>query len=531
VTAVTVGGAGEVYLVYRVGGSTNTIRAFDSTGTEIRNAHFPLTLSPVQTGSELVINAIALDSAGHLAVIEEERGGGSRTPRGSLLEAATGHLITNFPTPGVFAPFNAAFNSANEMFVAGPTEIVVYKPVPVAELVTDASSCKEAAGVESSVTLDCTLNGEVNPYGVGQTEAWFEWGGTLAFGQRTPKQGVAPGSLAEPIEATIAGVKPNETLYDRVAGEDENVKAPELLTAEAAVFRTPVVPPRIVGEPRVEFVRSFSAVMFGEVNPENADTEYFFEYGEPGALEACPGGRKAQCPGVAFTPALESSVYGPVPATFEARGLQGGSSYAYRLRAADEAGEATGKQLTFSTAPAPKPEAFTGSANTITATGAVLTGTANPDGQPATYTFELGVYAGAVTQYGIVFSASAGSGRVPTQESLAVSGLQPATRYAYRIRVSSDYGTVWGEPAVFTTAGAPSVLAVPGVLAQLPVPSIAFPNVTVSKPALKKLARAQQLARALEACARKPKKLRAACRKQAQRKYAKSKQANRKKKG
>ena len=180
---------------------------------------------------------------------------------------------------------------------------------------------------------------------------------------------------------------------------------------------------------------------------------------------------------------------------------------------------------------------MTGTANTIGATFATISGTVNPDGQPASYRFELGVANGALTQYATVFSGSAGTGEVPVSRTLALSGLQPGTTYAYRIFIQSGYGEQYGQTATFTTTGLPDVLLAPTVLAQLPIPRIVFPAAvtvtgTVVKSSTKALTKAQKLARAIEACKKKSKhQQRAACEKQARGKYAKSKQANDHKKG
>ena len=154
----------------------------------------------------------------------------------------------------------------------------------------------------------------------------------------------------------------------------------------------------------------------------------------------------------------------------------------------------------------------------------------NPDGQPATYRFELGVYNGAATRYGVVFSGPAGAGTTPLEEQLTLTGLQPATTYAYRILAASGYGTATGETMTFTTAGLPAVVFAPNVLAQLAIPNIAFPK-AITTTTTKALTNAQKLAKALKACKKKPKGAkRAACQKQARKKYPKSKQANHRKK-
>jgi len=281
------------------------------------------------------------------------------------------------------------------------------------------------------------------------------------------------------VSVPLEGLRPNEMYCDRLASSDHNVKPPESpVTSKKESFKTPSVPPRIVGKPSALSAGSSSAVMFGELNPENANTLYTFEYGPCKDLDSCSG--------VAHTTVLASDAYGTIGATLEAAGLQPDTTYYYRLSAENEDKQrsvsSAGAELpSFTTALAPSPRAITDAASAVGTTSVTVSGTADPDGQPATYIFELGRYAGTATQYVVVFSGSAGAGTVPVTETLGLSGLQPGTEYAYRIVVKSGYGTAEGEPERFTTAGLPSVLAVPTPLAMLAVPAISFPKAGVSK--------------------------------------------------
>jgi hypothetical protein len=539
---------GDVYVVYN--SAANVIHKFTPDGVEV-NAHFPLTLAPRDsTAGFFAVRGIALDPSGRLAVSEQEEVKSTQIPFGSLHDGGTGHLITEFATPGVYGVSGMAFNGEDELYVTpiARHEVVAYHPVPVAELLTRAVLCKAGAELEKDVTKSCTLNGEVDPWGVKETEVWFEWGRTPALGENTPPEPVPNEQPIEGVEevpkppcsahegehkvrheakcpeAEINGVRPNQLIYRRLAGYDHNVppSSKELLTSETTSFTTPMVPPRIVGEPSTPFVRSSSAVMFGELNPENAPTEYFFEYGTKLAV---------YCEGALRTKALESAAYRKIGTTLEATGLQFATTYQYRLCAIDKAGRAVDehggskiKESTFTTLAAPAPQATTGLPSAIATTSATVSGSVNPDGQPATYEFEAGLYNGASTQYGVVFSGPAGAGIVPIEKTLVLTGLQPGTTYAYRITVASGYGTAYGAAVTFTTAGLPSVLPVSPVLEQLPVPIFLFPK-EPAKVTPKKLTRAQQLARALKACAKKPKSKRAACRRSAHKKYAVSKKA------
>lgn len=521
----------DLYLEYGGPAPISTIEELNPKDEKINSFE----VNPREKGATITLTfGLALGSQGDLAVSAVEEPG--PRPFGILYDAGTGHPITEFTVPDSHGNIRLGFNGQGELFGAelNDQEVVAYQSEFVAELLTGSSSCAPGAGVESSVVLACILAGEVNPEGVPGTEAWFEWGRSEALGEATAKQKV---QAAEVVHATIQA-RPNETFYYRLAAEDLNAKLPEELTGELAALVTPVVAPEVVGEPSASFVKDASAVMFAELNPENADTEYFFEYAAGEALAACPGAG-ASCPGVARTAGAHSAVYGRIPTTMEASGLQPDTSYHYRLVANNEhvvggevqGGEARGAEGTFTTAPAPVPSTETGAASAVSATGATVTGMVNPDGLPATYAFELGVYEGASTQYGVVFSGAAGTSIIPMKETLALTGLQPGTTYAYRIALSSGYvrnelHTLRGAPATFTTGGQASVLALPAQLAQLPVPNIAFPTANVArvKTSAKRSTRhtptrAGRLAQALRACAKRPVAQRAGCKRTAHKRY------------
>jgi hypothetical protein len=508
VVALAIDSTGDVYLTYGIGGSnaTNLVREFDSSGEEVKT----IEANPRTKGAAAVFESrLAVDSEGHLAVEVREEGG-SDQEFGDLYNSTTGRLITEFTLPSGGIP-SFGFSAAGELYAAFASpaqEVLVFGPEFVAELVTGAALCVPGAGQGSSVVFDCVLGGEVNPEGVEGTEARFEWGRSEPFTGQTVKRQVPTGGTLVGVQASLEGLRPGETFGYQLLGEDKNVKAPESLTGEKRSFQTPVVAPSVVGSPGVSFVRTASTVMSGELNPENTSTAYEFQYAKA-CVEgvACPP--IAQAPGTAQTEVQHSSVYGQIGVTLEASGLEPGTAYRYQLHASDEqvvggvtvGGQATGPEGTFTTAPAPLPTAETGAASGVGATGATVSGAVNPDGLPATYAFELGVYEGAGTQYGVVFSGAAGAGGTAVPESLVLSGLQPGSTYAYRITVSSGYinnasHTLTGAPVTFTTAGVASVLALPEVLVQLPTPSIAFPATTAgSQPRAKtpKCAKGKQL--------------------------------------
>ena len=280
---------------------------------------------------------------------------------------------------------------------------MTYTPKPVAELSTGTTTCVPGGEHETSVSLECTFVGEVDPWGVAETQVSFQWGRTPSLGEvtvpATPVANVKSEGEEEPLVDVSAPIqaRPNETFYDRVAGEDRNVKSPEQLAGAIVPFSTPLVAPKVVGVPSASFVKDASAVLFAELNPENASTEYLFEYApEPSSgedpLSGCAqplgvvGAPHAGCVGVQDTSGAISSVYGRIATTMEATGLQPGTTYRYRLAASDEreasgklqGGEAAGAEGRFTTAPAPVPGVQTGSAVVLGASGATVSGTVDP---------------------------------------------------------------------------------------------------------------------------------------------------------
>ena len=104
----------------------------------------------------------------------------------------------------------------------------------------------------------------MNPEGIAETEALFEWGTSSTLGQKTTAQNVA---TTGPVEEMVA-VAPNSTLFFQLVGFDENVKPPEQLATKPASTTIPAVPPRILGTPIASFVSASSAALSGRVNPE-----------------------------------------------------------------------------------------------------------------------------------------------------------------------------------------------------------------------------------------------------------------------
>ncbi len=482
VTSLAIDPSGDTYLVYSLdGGENDVVRVFNPAGDELAQLR-----DTPQHGGNLSIKSdgIALDSAGHLAVAAIEEEEGRRLNFGTLFDTGTRKPITEFVTAE--GGGDLGFNSKNELYsavggVVDGNQIDSYEAVPVAELVTvqtNAAECEEGPAAESDATLKCTLSGTVNPEGVAGTSVWFQWGrrsGLGGLGSETPRQLVGTGGVSVPVQAVIEGLRPNEEFSDRLAGIDSNLEGSELLSGITLSFATPPVPPRILSEPRISFVTASSAVMFAELNPENAATTYAFEYGPCEDLDSCSE--------KGTTASQTSSVYGRIGTTLEASELKPGTTYHYRLTAERTGPPILGTPGEFTTSPAAAVQATTGASSAIETTSAVISGAINPAGQPATYSFEVGIDHEGAPELGVVASGSVAGLAEAASETFALAGLQPGTRYAYRIVVHNGFSNAQGAIETFTTTEASTPVTGPPAVSLLQIPSTQFPTSEAKIPA------------------------------------------------
>ncbi len=321
-----------------------------------------------------------------------------------------------------------------------------------------------------------TLQGSLEPNGF-DTHFRFEYHAIGAPASSTPLQDAGSASEDEHLDAEISGLKPNAFYIYQILGENEFGQS----AGEIRLFRTKVLAPLVPGAPSATFVAAQSADVSAALNPQNTTTHYHFEYGP------CPN--LAGCAEIQSTPSETSEVDAEIAASAEIAGLAPATTYSYRLVAVNEFEESgeprqdttNGAEDTFTTGPAAIPAVQTGAYEALAPTGAVISGIVEPHGVPASYVFELGVYNGAATQYGIVLSGSAGTSAVPVPASVQLTGLQPGTSYAYRLSVSSGYilnasHSLQGVTITFTTPGLPAAIAAPSLLAILPVPAIQLPG-------------------------------------------------------
>jgi hypothetical protein len=250
---------------------------------------------------------------------------------------------------------------------------------------------------------------------------------------------VAALALAAAPEATVEDVYDTLRATARPVGTfGVDAAGSGLIDAYAALDRITKGPPIPVGL-SVTGVTSSGATLSGTVNPHRLSTTARFQYGTS-------GGSTLSTPGQAIGEGkADVDVSAPIS------GLLPNATYTYRVVASNSAGTAQGEDRTFTTASV-APTAVTGAATAITASGATLAGTANPQGTATSAHFEYGptdAYGAATASHPL------GAGRAATNVTSSLTGLEPATVYHYRLVTSNSAGTTRGDDQTFATASAP----------------------------------------------------------------------------
>jgi hypothetical protein len=217
------------------------------------------------------------------------------------------------------------------------------------------------------------------------------------------------------------------------------------VTHEMTVSATSASPVAVTGA--TTEVDSQDAMLNGSVNPENKSVSYQFVYGtDPGNL--------SQATPLTAGPAGQTAT--PVSAALS--GLAPTTTYYYELEVTASGQTFAGSTQSFITGSTPgftqTPAVATGSATEITAWGALLTGTINPDGSSAvTYSFSYGT---SPTQ---LDHSTAPSSQAPGTTAALVSapltGLTATTTYYFQLVASFNGESYSGPVQTFNTPTAP----------------------------------------------------------------------------
>ena len=289
------------------------------------------------------------------------------------------------------------------------------------------------------------LIGTVNPNGA-LTSYWYEYGTRESLGSKTAKQLLGSGYTVLPATAYVTQLTADTTYHFRLVAENTYGKV------EGATYTfqtTRGVPPPVGSAPTVKSlaankIERTAATLNGEVTPNKAATQYWFEYGRSTNL----GNTIALAPaGDGITKVLESvSLTNLDPVT----------TYYFRINAQNQFGTVNGAILNFKTlgpeATRAIPALITRNATAVGSSTATLRGTVDPNGDSTQYWFEYStdsLFAEASLRTTDKFSA--GNGGSPDLYSKVISGLTTKTTYFYRIVAQNSFGTARGSSASFRT--------------------------------------------------------------------------------
>jgi DNA-binding beta-propeller fold protein YncE len=320
-----------------------------------------------------------------------------------------------------------------EVYVADASADTIYAFTPA--VLPDAST--EAP--TNITTTSGTINGSVNPDGIASTYQ-FEYGPTTAYGSVTPSTPgiVGSDSTTHYLTADLTGLEPSATYHYRIAATNAsgtNYGADQTLNTNG--------PPTIVAE-NFDSATQHTAHMEIAVSPHGLDTHYEIEYGTSTTY------------GSTTTSADLGSEGEVLYAYPELTSLAIATTYHFRLVATNAEGTAYGADETFTTDPAAS--VVDESALDVGSSSLTITARVSDYETPASYRIEYGT----TSSYGTTTPPTAlASEEYPIPVSLALSGLEPATTYHFRVIAEDEAGTAAGQDVTFTTqalAAAPLTL-------------------------------------------------------------------------
>jgi hypothetical protein len=207
----------------------------------------------------------------------------------------------------------------------------------------------------------------------------------------------------------------------------------EMVVDYVRVWQHPA-PPTVTTQP-ASGLAPLQAGLNARVNPNGADTHYYFQYGKTKSYGSSTGESDA------------GAGWSEVGTNITATGLEPGTTYHERIVATNSSGGPIyGNDQEFKT-PGPV-EATTSAATGVAQEQVTLNGTVNPRGYDAKYYFQYG----PTSSYGTSTpEGDAGSGVGAVPESEAITDLMPGTTYHYRLVATSGGVTRYGADTTVKT--------------------------------------------------------------------------------
>ena len=188
--------------------------------------------------------------------------------------------------------------------------------------------------VTGKTTTSAVLHGTINPEGTA-TSYVFEWGTTNGYGASSPSQSAGRGTKDVPVQTKIEGLLPGTVYHYRLSAGSKLGAT----SGTDRTFRTQGHPPPGAATGAAGQVGLRGATLTGTVDPNGADTAYFFQYGQTEGYGLQTG--------TAVVPAGTA----PAPVSARLTGLAPGTVFHYRIVAAHGPFVAYGADATLVTLP------------------------------------------------------------------------------------------------------------------------------------------------------------------------------------
>ena len=295
---------------------------------------------------------------------------------------------------------------------------------------TDQAPAVSTGGVDEISISSARVHGAVDPRGRG-TVAWFEYGTTAALGNRTADINAGFGTRATKVSATIGGLQPGTRYYYRVAARSDAGTT----AGQTRTLTTSAGPLAVTGPAQLS---GASIVLAGSVDPVGRATSWWFELGPTTSYGTSTVVRSA------------GSGRGAVAVSETVAGLAPGAEYHARLVARSSAGTTRGSDVVFRMAAAPA--VGRASASGISLTRGQVAADITTSGLETRVWIEVGRHGAFTARTAAVVLPPAST---PSRVSIRVAGLDPGTRYSFRVVAVNVVGTSTGATATFGTAAKP----------------------------------------------------------------------------
>ncbi len=194
------------------------------------------------------------------------------------------------------------------------------------------------AATDASRTT-ANLNGRVTPNG-SDTSFWFEYGETTDLGSTTAFQSAGAGTGSLNVSVSLSGLKPLTKYYFRLNAQNQYG------TVNGSILNFTTTGPAAPGVPAVTSkaatsIATSSVTMNGQINPNGADTTYWFEYGTDSLLGNILGNTTQT--------QVAASNSGNTAVSAGVNGLDSATRYYYRLVASNPYGTVRGSIINFKT--------------------------------------------------------------------------------------------------------------------------------------------------------------------------------------